>query len=164
MIHPSIFSDKSIKDLNWQISHRDEDHKERKCNHCLKIVLHDSRCPTIKCSMLSLVRLELFTLSMAIFRACSFSDSFRRREMTSSLREGSYIVTDRHKDQWQQHPGYFGFFFWTVNGSVGVSTIFFSSALQCSFWPLWFPQGLAELLSRTPGTESQPLQESVAVI
>lgn len=49
--------------------------------------ISDSRWLTIKCSMLSLVRLELFTLSMASFRASSCSESLRRRETTSSLRD-----------------------------------------------------------------------------
>lgn len=48
---------------------------------------------TIKCSMLSLVRSELFTLSTASLRACSWSESFRRREATSSLRDWSCLVS-----------------------------------------------------------------------
>lgn len=46
---------------------------------------------TMKCSMLSLVLLELFTFSIASFRAWSRSESFRRRETTSSLRDWSCL-------------------------------------------------------------------------
>lgn len=49
----------------------------------------DSHWLTIKCSMLSLVRLELLSLSMASLRASSCSVSLRRRQLISSLRDCS---------------------------------------------------------------------------
>lgn len=50
----------------------------------------DLRWLTIRFSRLSLVRVELFTLSRASFRAWSCSESLRRREASSSCRDRSY--------------------------------------------------------------------------